>query len=183
VARICLLTGLPGTGKTTIIRRAISQSHLSAGGFYTEEIRVADKRQGFSINTLDGQSTILAHIDSPGPHRVSKYGVDVTQLDTIGVAALYRAIDESDVVVIDEIGKMELFSPLFRKAVKAALESGKKVLGTIMSAPASFTDDIKRLPGVEIIEVTRENRNQVLHEVLEWLNTNDENHSHTNRHT
>jgi nucleoside-triphosphatase len=182
MARICLLMGLPGTGKTTIIRKAISQSRLNAGGFYTQEIRVAGKRQGFSIITLDGQSAILAHIDSPGSCRVSKYGVDITQLDTVGVAALYRAVDESDVVVIDEIGKMELFSPQFRKAVKAAMESGKKVLGTIMAAPASFTDNIKRLPGVEIIEVTRENRNQVLHEVLEWLNISDENHARTNRH-
>ena len=183
MARICLLTGLPGTGKTTIIRKAISQSHLRAGGFYTQEIRIAGKRQGFSIVTLDGQNAILAHIDSPGPNRVSKYGVDIAQLDSVGVAALYRAISRSDVVVVDEIGKMELFSPQFREAVKAALESDKKVLGTIMYGPSSFTDDIKQHPAVEILEVTRENRNQILHKVLEWLNKNDENHYQTNRHS
>jgi nucleoside-triphosphatase len=181
MARICLLTGLPGTGKTTIIRKAISQSHLHAGGFYTQEIRIAGKRQGFSIITLDGQSAILAHIDCPGPNRVSKYGVDITQLDAVGVAALHRAMNENDVVVIDEIGKMELFSPHFRRAVQAALESDKKVLGTIMSGPSSFTDAIKRHSAVEIVKVTRENRNQVLHEVLEWLNTSDENHAQINR--
>jgi nucleoside-triphosphatase len=181
MARICLLTGLPGTGKTTIIRKAISQSHLRAGGFYTEEIRVAGKRQGFNIVTLDGQHAVLAHVDSPGPNRVSKYGVDIMQLDTVGVAALYRAIDGDDVVVIDEIGKMELFSLQFRKAVQAALDSEKKVLGTIMSAPSSFTDDIKRHPVVEILNVTRENRNQVLNEVLEWLDISDENHAQINR--
>jgi nucleoside-triphosphatase len=182
MARVCLLTGLPGTGKTTIIRKAISQSHLRAGGFYTEEIRVAGKRQGFSIVTLDGQYAVLAHVDSPGPNRVSKYGVDILQLDTIGVAALYRAIDGDDVVVIDEIGKMELFSLQFRKAVQTALDSGKKVLGTIMSAPSSFTDNIKLHSAVEILNVTRENRNQVLREVLEWLNTSDENNAQINRH-
>ena len=183
MARICLLTGLPGTGKTTIIRKAISQSHLRTGGFYTQEIRIAGKRQGFSIITLDGQRAILAHIDSPGPNRVSKYGVDIVQLDTVGVAALYRAIDGDDVVVIDEIGKMELFSLQFRKAVQAALGSGKKVLGTIMSTPYSFTDDIKRHSAVELLNVTRENRNRVLHKVLEWLNISDENHAQINRYT
>ena len=183
MARICLLTGLPGTGKTTIIRKAILQLHLRAGGFYTEEIRVAGKRQGFSVITLDGQRAILAHTDCPGPNRVSRYGVDISQLDIVGVTALYRAIDGDDVVVIDEIGKMELFSPRFREAVKIALDSGKKVLGTIMSAPSSFTDDIKRHSAVEILNVTRENRNQVLYEVLEWLNTGDENHAQINRNT
>ena len=182
MARICLLTGLPGTGKTTIIRKAISQSRLSAGGFYTEEIRIAGKRQGFSMITLDGHRAILAHIDSPGPNRVSKYGVDIVQLDTVGVAALYRAIDGNDVVVIDEIGKMELFSLQFKKAVQAALDSDKKILGTIMSAPSPFTDTIKRHSAVEILNVTRENRNQVLLEVLEWLNLSDENHAQINRH-
>jgi len=181
MARICLLTGAPGTGKTTIIREAISRSNIRAGGFYTQEIRIAGKRHGFSITTLDGQSAILAYIDIPGPHRVSKYGVDIAHLNATGVAAIYQAINESDVALIVEIGEMELFSPQFRTAVMAAIESGKKVLGTIMFKPAPFADDIKGYPGVEIIVVTRENRDNVLHKVVEWLNVTDENHAQTNR--
>ena len=121
MANACLLTGAPGTGKTTIIREAVARAHVKAGGFYTQEMRVGGKRQGFNIVTLDGQSTILAQTDNPGPHRVGKYSVNITHLDSVGVPAIYQAIDESDVVIVDEIGKMELFSLRFREAVETAI--------------------------------------------------------------
>jgi nucleoside-triphosphatase len=169
MANVYLLTGSPGTGKTTVIRQAIARSKVKAGGFYTEEIRSGGTRLGFSIVTLDGHNAILAHIDSHSRCRVSKYGVDIQNLDNIGVAAINRAIDESDLIVIDEIGKMELFSPRFREAVLKAISSGKKVLGTIMLSPHTFADDIKRHPGVKLIQLTRADHEQVLREILDWM--------------
>ncbi|MCJ7655410.1 MAG: AAA family ATPase, partial [Dehalococcoidia bacterium] len=152
-----------------VIRQAIARSKAKAGGFYTEEIRSGGTRLGFRIVTLDGQNAILAHVDSHSRYRVSKYGVDVQNLDNVGVAAINRAIDENYLIVIDEIGKMELFSPRFREAVLKAIDSGKKVLGTIMLSPYPFADDIKRHPGVKVIQLTRADHEEVLGEILDWL--------------
>ncbi|MCJ7515039.1 MAG: NTPase [Dehalococcoidia bacterium] len=169
MASVYLLTGSPGTGKTTVIRQTLAGAEINAGGFYTEEIRSGGTRQGFRIVTLNGQNAILAHIDNPSRQRVSKYGVDIANLDNVGVAAVEQAIEESDLIVIDEIGKMELFSTRFREAVLKAIDSGKKVLGTIMLSPHPFADDIKRHPNVKLIELTRTNHDRVLKEILDFI--------------
>ena len=169
MANVYLLTGSPGTGKTTVIKQAIANTKLKAGGFYTEEVRSGGTRQGFRIITLDGQDTILAHVDISSPYRVSKYGVGISNLDNVGVTAIHRAIEESDLIVIDEIGKMELFSPRFREAVLKAIDSGKKVLGTIMLSSHPFADEIKSHPKVQMVEITRANHDQVLKEITNWL--------------
>jgi len=164
-----LLTGGPGVGKTTIIKQALDGASLRVGGFFTEEIRTGGVRQGFRIVTLDGRSAILSHIDIESPYRVSKYGVDIDGLDRVGVTALRDAIRECALVVIDEIGKMELFSPHFREAVLEAIDSGKMVLGTIMLTSHPWADKIKGHHNVALIPLTRENRKQVLKQVMEWL--------------
>ena len=166
-----LLTGEPGCGKTTIIKETLSKTSKSAGGFYTEEIRNQGIRQGFKIITLDGNSAVLSHTDVHSPHRVSKYGVDTDNIDRVAVPALKEAIQSKDVVVIDEIGKMELFSQSFQDAVLEAFNSEKRVLGTIMLAYHPWADKIKQRPDLEIIKVTRFNRNEVLDKVLIWLKT------------
>jgi nucleoside-triphosphatase len=167
--RAIFLSGEPGSGKTTIIKEVLSKANKSAGGFYTEEIRVHGIRQGFKIITLDGKEAVLAHTGVRSQYRVSKYGVDTESMDKVAVPALKQAIQSKDVIVLDEIGKMELFSPSFKDAVIETLESGKKVLGTIMLAPHPWADKIKARPDVEIIEVTRLNRNEVVKQVLVWI--------------
>jgi len=168
--QVYLLTGKPGTGKTSLIKQAIATMKIKAGGFYTEELRTQGIRQGFRLVTLDGQTAIMAHVDIKSPYVVSKYGVDIDSLDRIGVSALEQAARECHLVVIDEIGKMELFSAKFRNAVLSIIDSSKKVLGTIMLNPNPWADAIKRKPRVQVITVTRENRQQVLAELLHWLN-------------
>jgi nucleoside-triphosphatase len=169
VKRALLLTGKPGTGKTALIKEALTRTKVKGGGFYTEEIRTGGIRQGFRIVTLDGQETVLAHVDISSSHQVSKYRVDTDSLDRVGVSALRQALKESDLIVIDEIGKMELLSPRFKEAVTQAINSGKKVLGTIMLNPHPFADEIKRHPEVEVLLVTRDNRPEVMRKVLNWL--------------
>jgi nucleoside-triphosphatase len=167
--KACLLSGGPGVGKTTIIKQAIANVKGKAGGFYTEEIRSGGVRQGFRLVTLEGESAILAHIDIKSRYQVSKYGVDVEGLHSVGVSALRQAIQECNLVVIDEIGKMELYSPSFREAVMEAINSDKRVLSTIMLSSHPWADQIKHHPSVTIIPLTRTNRSQVLEQVLEWL--------------
>jgi nucleoside-triphosphatase THEP1 len=169
MTRALLLTGQPGTGKTALIKEALARTKVKGGGFYTEEIRTGGIRQGFRIVALDGQEAILAHVGISSPYRVSKYRVDTDALDRVGVSALRQALKESDLIVIDEIGKMELLSPLFREAVMQAINSDKRVLGTIMVNPHPLADEIKRHPEVEVLLVTRDNRPQVMNKVLNWL--------------
>ncbi len=140
-----------------------------AGGFYTEEIRNRGVRQGFKLVTLEGQSAILAHVNIHSPYRVSKYGVDIDILDRVGVSALHQAARQCDLVVVDEIGKMELFSADFRKAILQIIGSGKNVLGTIMLNTNRWADAIKRRPEVDLVPVTGANYQRVLAELLEWL--------------
>lgn len=172
--RIYLLTGRPGTGKTSLIRQVVAGVKGKAGGFYTEEIRSRGIRQGFRLVTLDGQSAILAHVDIHSQYRVSKYGVDIDSIDRVGVSALQRAAEECDLVVIDEIGRMELFSDKFREAILQIIDGNKRALGTIMLNPNPWADMIKRQPQVEVVEVTRVNHPQVLAELRHWLETTNE---------
>jgi nucleoside-triphosphatase len=166
---VYLLTGTPGTGKTSLIIQVASGMKGKAGGFYTEEIRSQGVRQGFRLVTLEGQSAVLSHINFKSPYRVGKYGVDVESLDRVGVAALNQALREGELVVIDEIGKMELLSVKFREAVENILKSGKRLLGTIMLSPHPYADAIKRQPQVHLVTVTRDNHQPVLAELREWL--------------
>ena len=167
--RALLLTGQPGTGKTALIKEALASTRVKGGGFYTEEIRAGGIRQGFRIVTLDGQEAILAHVSISSPYQVSKYKVDTGALDRVGVSALRQALKETNLIVIDEIGKMEVLSPRFREAVTQAINSGKKVLGTIMLNPHPFADETKRHPEVEVLLVTRDNRTEVMKRVLDCI--------------
>ena len=167
--QVYLLTGRPGTRKTSIIKQAVAGLGNRAGGFYTEEIRGEGVRLGFRLVTLDGRSTTLAHVNIHGPYRVSKYGVDINGLERIGVFTLRQAAEQCDLVVVDEIGKMELFSDSFKKAVLQLIDSGKMVLGTIMLSPEPWADTIKRKPQVNLVTVTRDNHHQILEELREWL--------------
>ena len=167
--QVYLHTGRPGTGKTSLIKQVAAEIKGRAGGFYTEEIRTRGAREAFRLVTLDNEDAILAHVNTRSPYRVSKYGVDIGAIERIGVPALHKAAQQCDLVIIDEIGKMELFSTSFREAVSQIIGSGKRVLGTIMLNPNPWADAIKRQPQVNLITVTRDNYQQVLEELLHWL--------------
>ena len=92
-------------------------------------------------------------------------------VDSLAVPAVRGAIRDCDIVVIDEIGKMEMFSETFREAVLEAVTSGKRVLGTVMMSPHLWADDVKRRAEVEVVMMTRTNRDEVVGHVLEWLGT------------
>jgi len=94
-----LLTGRPGVGKTTVVMKVVKEFRGNAGGFYTEEIRRGNTREGFRIKTLDGRSGILSHVSHAGPFRVGRYGVDVDAFDEIAIPSLERALLEAFSVV------------------------------------------------------------------------------------
>ena len=153
-----LLTGRPGVGKTTLVRRVVQRLGRPAGGFYTRELRQQGRRVGFEIVTLDGQRATLAHVDIPSRQRVGKYGVDVAALDRVGVPAIHRAIEAGALVVVDEIGKMELFSEAFKAAVLNALDGPNALLATITRSRHPWANRIRQRDDIELIQVTQENR-------------------------
>jgi len=159
-----LLTGRPGCGKTMLVKRVVNELALPAGGFYTEEIR---GRGGFKLVTLDGKEAVLAHVDFKTPQRVGKYGLDLSALEIIGVEAVRAAVRARKLVVIDEIGPMEIRSASFRDVVHEALDSGAPILGTITARPFPFTDAIKKRRDLALIEVRPDNREQLVSELSE----------------
>jgi nucleoside-triphosphatase len=166
---VYLLTGKPGTGKTSLIKQAVAGLEGRAGGFYTEEIRSQGTRLGFKLVTLDGHEATLAHTDFNKRFQVGKYGVDVESLDRVGIPALRQAALQCDLVVVDEIGKMELFSADFRETILELIGGGKRVLGTIMLNANPWADKIKRQPQVNLVTVTRASYHQVLKDIQDWL--------------
>jgi nucleoside-triphosphatase len=161
-----LVTGPPGCGKTTLIRGAVAELGVPAAGFYTEEVRAAGRREGFAIVTLDGRRATLASVRIRGPHRVSKYGVDVQALESVGLPALEEAAAGAKLLVVDEIGKMELLSPRFREAVLRALDDGGPVLASIMLSRHPFADALKARDDIHLIRLTPDTRERVLGEVV-----------------
>jgi nucleoside-triphosphatase len=165
VTKKILLTGRPGCGKTTLIKRVVNNLPQSAGGFYTEEIRDGGTRAGFKIVTLDGREVVFAHVDFKTPEHVGKYGLDLSALERIGIDAVRQAIQARRLVVIDEIGPMEIRSPIFREAVNEALDSKVPLLATIFARPLPFTEAIKSRPDVKLIDVRLDNRERLVSEL------------------
>jgi nucleoside-triphosphatase len=164
-----LLTGGPGVGKTTVLRKvAGTLAGLRILGFVTDEIRVEGRREGFRLTPFQGPAGILAHVSNSSPHRVGKYGVDVEALDRVVESDLEVSAD-ADVYLIDEIGKMECFSARFITAVSALLDSGHRIVATIHQRAGGFVQRVKNHPDVELWQVTRGNRDGMPDRVVAWI--------------
>lgn len=162
--RHIFLTGPPRIGKTTVILKVIDhlrEKNIRVGGMISQEILEKGVRVGFRIiDLLNNVEGILAHINYKGGPQVGKYRVCLEDLERIGAKAIFDACEKAEVVIIDEVGPMELYSEPFKESVLRALDSGKIVLGTIhWRAKTQFTEIIKRREDVKIIEVRYENRN------------------------
>ncbi|UQA90868.1 NTPase [Streptomyces halobius] len=158
-----LLEGRPGVGKTTLVRRLTALLHTRrAVGFTTEEIREAGTRTGFALETLaGGPRAVLAHVDFPGPPRVGRYGVDLDVMERLALPPLRSAAANpvpGELVLIDELGRMELACTAFRDTVRNLFESGIDIVATVHAKSDPFTDALKRRPGIELAQVTRANR-------------------------
>ncbi|NPB07903.1 MAG: NTPase, partial [Aquificae bacterium] len=149
-----------------------------AVGFWTEEVRDPEsgKRTGFRIITTDGKKKIFASRFFTSKKLVGSYGVNVNYFEEIALPVLEKAIkeakkDKKKVIVIDEIGKMELFSRPFRELVREIMyDPALKVVATIPIRDVHpLVREIRRLPGAVLIELTRQNRDLVLEDILNLL--------------
>jgi nucleoside-triphosphatase len=165
-----LLTGNPGVGKTTVLLKAIESLKVkgySVGGMVSREVRSCGVRVGFEILDLGtGKRGWLAHVNQKIGPQVGRYRVNLGDLNGIGVEAILVAVKKFDVVAIDEIGPMELFSEKFKGAVKRAVESEKLLVGVVhWKAKDRLIEEVKARDDAEVFAVTYENRNK-LHETI-----------------
>jgi nucleoside-triphosphatase THEP1 len=158
-----LFTGLPGCGKSTIIEKIVQRINRPCSGFFTREIRDRGRRAGFSITTLDGQQGTLAHIDIRSRIRVGKYGVNIRDIDKIAVPSMLPKNDNV-VLVVDEIGKMECYSGLFRQTLTNILDATNTVVGSISLKGGAFIGVIKKRPDTLLISVSEKNRDYLVDE-------------------
>ncbi len=168
MSRVLLVTGVPGVGKTTVIRRVAERLRGQAlGGFYTEELREGGQRTGFRLIDFAGGALTFAHVAISGP-RVSRYGVDVAALDARAETLLAPRQDVA-VYLVDEIGKMECLSPRFVAAMRHLLSSDRLVVATVAKQGEGLIAEAKRWPGATLWEVSRPNRDRLPDEILAWL--------------
>jgi nucleoside-triphosphatase len=160
--RHILLTGVPGCGKTTLLRglvRELRRFHPS--GFYTEEIRMHGQRKGFRLVGLNGVEGLLAHADFRGGPRVGKYGVDVGGFESF-LDALKLDQVATPLIFIDEIGKMECLSARFADLMWRLLDSRRNVIATVALKGKGLIIEVKQRADVTLVEVDPVNRDGLL---------------------
>jgi nucleoside-triphosphatase len=164
-----LVTGAPGIGKTTVIRRVADDLGATRPlrGFYTEEIRESRRRQGFQLVSFEGHIRVIAHVDFPKCHRVGKYGVDIAAMDE---AASLLAVDSAaELFLVDEIGKMECLSERFVTAMRRLIAARSPVIAAVGLHGTGFIAEVKRLPDCLLWEVTAANRDKLPARILAWI--------------
>lgn len=162
-----LITGVPGIGKTTLIKKLFEElKQFCPVGFYTAEIREGGIRKGFELISLDGRRGILSHVAIKSDFRVSKYGVDVDGFEDF-IDHIEFINPSTGLIIIDEIGKMECFSDKFKKLLKEILNSEKLLIATIALKGGGLIAEIKKRRDIKLFEMSKSNRDSLLSEILQ----------------
>jgi nucleoside-triphosphatase len=164
-----LITGLPGVGKTTLVKKlseALKSFH--AVGFYTEEIRERGERKGFELISLEGKKGLLSHKDIRSPYQVGQYKVDIKGFEEF-LDSIFFFNPFTSLIIIDEIGKMECLSNQFKRLLKEILDSEKWVITTIALKGSGLIAEVKERKDVRLFEITKKNRDSLFSEILSHL--------------
>ena len=163
-----LVTGPPRSGKSTLIEKVVQGISRPATGFFTQELREKGRRVGFSITTLEGKTGVLAHQSIRSTFRVGKYRVNLEDLDQIAVPSMLPSTPDQ-IVVVDEIGKMECFSRLFKETLLEILSSTNLVIGSVAIKGDRFIQSIKKRDDVSLVFITEKTRDAALQLFFEKL--------------
>ncbi|RME15851.1 MAG: AAA family ATPase [Bdellovibrio sp.] len=149
-----LITGKPGSGKTTLLKQMLSSYKRPKRGFLTEEIRENSSRVGFKIITDKGKEALLASKKLPSERKHGSYYVHIAEFEEL-ITSLFD-FTENDLLYIDEIGPMELFSEKFKELVKLYMEAENDFIGTIkLDSDDQFIKRIKGNAAITIVEIKR----------------------------
>lgn len=168
------ITGLPGAGKTQTLLRIIQlleQEGVKVGGMVTEPIVEKQRRSGFQItNWATKEHAVFAHESLKSRVRSGKYGVDLSALEDLGTRSLAEARESADVIVIDEVGKMEVESEAFTKSVIDTLDTNKSIVMTLHKKSRNpLLQDIRRRDELRLLEVTPVNKNLLAFKIVRLL--------------
>ncbi len=164
-----LLTALPRTGKSTLVKKLIEQMGIeNFYGFFTEEIRNGDNRVGFKINEIGGDSFVFAHTDIESEFKISRYNVDLDAFDNF-ISKFSLRGNSDKILVIDEIGPMQCLSLLFRKKLVELFNLPIVVLGTVFFNDCEWIDELKKSDKIKFFNLTVENRDNLAPEIIENL--------------
>jgi nucleoside-triphosphatase len=164
--RNLLITGEPGIGKTTLVTKLAEElKTLHPVGFYTAETRIKGVRKGFQLISFDGRRGTLAHVDCRSPILVGKYRVNVWAFEAF-LSSLNLAATNGQVVIIDEIGRMECHSRLFREVVEELLAQDRIVIATVALNGTGLIEHVKQRDDIVMFEMMRRNREELLGKVL-----------------
>ena len=147
------ITGPPRSGKSTMVSQIIDELGLNTEGLKTPDIRKNGERKGFKlVDIKTGEEGILSHVDQQEGPKVSKYRVNMDDLQRFTELSLENISDDCDIVVIDEIGTMELYSDRFKQAVLKRLKDDAPVLAVL------HRHHIDKYEGYgEVLELTKSN--------------------------
>jgi len=161
-----LITGSPGSGKSTLMARLIKDvGERRIAGLSTPEVRRGNLRVGFKmIDLASGEEDALASTSGKGP-TVGRYHVNVDAIDRI-VAKIERSVPSADFIFIDEIGKMELFSNRFKEFVDRVFLLDKPLIAVVHRSLVPEYRDKGRL-----FSLTRENFEDIHGSILSQLST------------
>lgn len=160
-----MITGRPGSGKTTLIKKVVAElTGISHMGFYTEEIRAGSNRLGFRITTFDGMDQVLAHVNIKSNFRLGRYGIDTIALDAV-TDHLTARFDTARLWIIDEIGKMESISGKFRQLINRILSGPVPMIATISMTAGGWIQSIRQGDNCHLLELTEKNRDELADDI------------------
>ena len=159
------LTGNPGFGKTTVLKRIIKEiGKDNCVGFYTEEIQEDNERIGFKIYDTDGNQGILASIYLDRDVKIGRYGVDMEVFEKICIPII-KNVDENKVIIIDEIGPMQMLSNEFKDLLCYTMMKENVILGTIFYKDYPWIDEFKSRFSLNLILLDCNNRENIHTEI------------------